>query len=701
MFAWISDKSFDDAYDIQHWLGFSRDELSDEEIAEVFKEEMAEEAGDSTEDKKEEKKEEKKEDKKEEKKEEKKEDKKEENKEEDDGTFVVGEYNYLKSHAQEREFKDWNGGWKSYYPMILAGKFDDVFASVGEQGEMYKQMYTEGFKTNIVHLDFDEKTNTVTYKYDDGKEVKAEYKYKGYDILQWQENVYGVFYKLERVDKDSEAPKYLRICDEYLKSVDNNNNMFAWISDKSFDDAYDIQHWLGFSRDELSDEEIAEVFKEEMAEEAGNSGEEDASKKSKRDNNNKDEKKEEDDGTFVVGEYNYLKSHAQEREFKDWNGGWKNYYPMILAGKFDDVFASLGEQGEMYKQMYTEGFKTNIVHLDFDEKTNTVTYKYDDGKEVKAEYKYKGYDILQWQENVYGVFYKLERVDKDSEAPKYLRICDEYLKSVDNNNNMFAWISDKSFDDAYDIQHWLGFSRDELSDEEIAEVFKEEMAEEAGDSTEDKKEEKKEDKKEEKKEEKKEDKKEEKKEEDDGTFVVGEYNYLKSHVQEREFKDWNGGWKNYYPMIVAGKFDDVFASLGEQGEMYKQMYTEGFKTNIVHLDFDEKTNTVTYKYDDGKEVKAEYKYKGYDILQWQENVYGVFYKLERVDKDSEAPKYLRICDEYLKSVDNNNNMFAWISDKSFDDAYDTQHWLGFSRDELSYEEIAEVFKEEMAEEAGD
>ncbi|OUM67107.1 hypothetical protein PIROE2DRAFT_58939 [Piromyces sp. E2] len=147
---------------------------------------------------------------------------------------------------------------------------------------MYKQMYTEGFKTNIVHLNFDEKTNTVTYKYDDGKEVKAEYKYRGYDILQWQENVYGVFYKLERVDKNSKAPKYLRICDEYLKSVDNNNNMFAWISDKSFDDAYDTQHWLGFSRDQISDKEIAEVFKEEMAEEAGNGGEEKKEDKKKK-----------------------------------------------------------------------------------------------------------------------------------------------------------------------------------------------------------------------------------------------------------------------------------------------------------------------------------------------------------------------------------------------------------------------------------
>ncbi|KAL6623918.1 Calycin-like protein [Neocallimastix californiae] len=630
IFAWISDKSFEDAYDTKHWLGFAREEVPIKEIADVFIEEMGEEAND------------------------------EKKEEEDDGTFIVGEYNYLKTHAQEREFDDWNGAWKSFYPMITSGKLDDVFASLGDKGDTYKQMYTEGFKTDIVNLIFDKNdNNTITFKYDNGKEVKAEYKYSGYDILEWEKDVYGVFYKFERVDKKSKAPKYLRVCDEYLKTVEKNNVIFAWISDKSFEDAYDTKHWLGFAREEVSIKEIADVFIEEMGEEAN------------------DEKKEEDDGTFIVGEYNYLKTHAQEREFDDWNGAWKSFYPMITSGKLDDVFASLGDKGDTYKQMYTEGFKTDIVNLIFDKNdNNTITFKYDNGKEVKAEYKYSGYDILEWEKDVYGVFYKFERVDKKSKAPKYLRVCDEYLRTVEKNNVIFAWISDKSFEDAYDTKHWLGFAREEVPIKEIADVFIEEMGEEAND--------------------------EKKEEEDDGTFIVGEYNYLKTHAQEREFDDWNGAWKSFYPMITSGKLDDVFASLGDKGDTYKQMYTEGFKTNIVNLTFDKNNNnTITFKYDNGKEVKAEYKYSGYDILEWEKDVYGVFYKFERVDKKSKAPKYLRVCDEYLKTVEKNNVIFAWISDKSFEDAYDTKRWLGFAREEVPIKEIADVFIEEMGEEAND
>ena len=196
--------------------------------------------------------------------------------------------------------------------------------------------------------------------------------------------------------------------------------------------------------------------------------------------NNTEKKEEEDDGTFIVGEYNYLKTHAQEREFDDWNGAWKSFYPMITSGKLDDVFASLGDKGDTYKQMYTEGFKTDIVNLIFDKNdNNTITFKYDNGKEVKAEYKYSGYDILEWEKDVYGVFYKFERVDKKSKAPKYLRVCDEYLRTVEKNNVIFAWISDKSFEDAYDTKHWLGFAREEVPIKEIADVFIEEMGEEA------------------------------------------------------------------------------------------------------------------------------------------------------------------------------------------------------------------------------
>ena len=114
-------------------------------------------------------------------------------------------------------FSDWQGSWKSVYPLLLAGDLNSVMEAkakkAGKETQHYIDYYKAGYMTDVERIDIN--NNTVTF-YKNGKIIKGEYMYEGYKTLNYAKGNRGVRFLYTLKSGDMAAPKHLQFSDHNI-----------------------------------------------------------------------------------------------------------------------------------------------------------------------------------------------------------------------------------------------------------------------------------------------------------------------------------------------------------------------------------------------------------------------------------------------------------------------------------------------------
>lgn len=164
-----------------------------------------------------------------------------------------------------------------------------------------------------------------------------------------------------------------------------------------------------------------------------------------------------------------------------------------------------------------------------------------------------------------------------------------------------------------------------------------------------------------------------------------------SEVKDRSLSDWSGEWQSAYPLAKDGSLDKAFKEKAEDGKMsaeeYKAYYIKGFETDISKITI--KDNSITYVYDSGKTVSAEYKYVGFFIQNWSTGTKGAMYRFEAVDHNAGAPIYVEFNDHMIESA-HAEHFHIRMSNESFDAIVDPENrWPTFYPANLTPEQVSE------------
>ncbi|MDO4594731.1 MAG: metal-binding protein ZinT [Tissierellia bacterium] len=119
-------------------------------------------------------------------------------------------------------------------------------------------------------------------------------------------------------------------------------------------------------------------------------------------------------------------------------------------------------------------------------------------------------------------------------------------------------------------------------------------------------------------------------------------------VKDRNLDDWQGEWSSVYPLLKDGSLDEVMEHKAQNGDMsaeeYKNYYDTGYKTDVDKITID--GNNITFT-KDGKETTAEYKYDGYEILEYEKGNRGVRFLFTQTKNVDGAPKNIQFSDHNI------------------------------------------------------
>lgn len=130
------------------------------------------------------------------------------------------EESFADEDVKDRILSEFDGVWKSLYPLLLNGDLDEYCEHKAEEDEdnaTTKETYIEKYKkswasdTNEISID----GNTITFTYEDGNTRSAEYTYAGYNVKKSDSGSMSVRYQFQTESND--APKYVQFNDHGFK----------------------------------------------------------------------------------------------------------------------------------------------------------------------------------------------------------------------------------------------------------------------------------------------------------------------------------------------------------------------------------------------------------------------------------------------------------------------------------------------------
>jgi len=202
--------------------------------------------------------------------------------------------------VKDRSLSDWEGEWKSAYPILLSGELDNAFAEKSKDGkktaEEYKEYYKKGYKTDIAKVTV--KGNTVSFTYDNGKTVSSEYEYLGPFIIDWSSGTRGALYQFKSKDSKSGAPIFIEFNDHMIEPA-KASHFHLRSSNESFESIDAENSWPTFFPENLNSEGIADEI----------------SGKAKSQNNNEEKHDEHDHEHEHEHEHDHEESESHEHAF--------------------------------------------------------------------------------------------------------------------------------------------------------------------------------------------------------------------------------------------------------------------------------------------------------------------------------------------------------------------------------------------------
>jgi len=160
--------------------------------------------------------------------------------------------------VKDRQLSDWEGDWKSPYPLLLSGQLDEAFEiKAKEKGDKtateYKDYYDKGYKSNIDRVII--KGNRITFAFNDGKIASSEYEHKGPFIVDWSSGTRGALYQFVAKDKNAGAPIYVEFNDHMIEPA-KAAHFHLRSSNTSWDDIDLENNWPTFFPESSSVEDI-------------------------------------------------------------------------------------------------------------------------------------------------------------------------------------------------------------------------------------------------------------------------------------------------------------------------------------------------------------------------------------------------------------------------------------------------------------
>lgn len=181
-----------------------------------------------------------------------------------------------------------------------------------------------------------------------------------------------------------------------------------------------------------------------------------------------DDKDEEVEKTVYNG---YFKdSDVADRTLSDYAGEWQSVYPLLEDGSLDQVFdykAKLndGMTAEEYKAYYTTGYETDVDHINITD--NTIEFIVD-GESKTFEYKYAGYEILDYEKGNRGVRFLFETGDPEAGEFKYVQFSDHNIAPTKTGHYHIFWGGESQEALLEEMDHWPTYYPTNMDNLEIA-----------------------------------------------------------------------------------------------------------------------------------------------------------------------------------------------------------------------------------------
>ncbi len=163
--------------------------------------------------------------------------------------------------VKDRELSDWEGEWQSVYPYLEDGTLDPVFEHKAEEGEKtseeYKEYYTTGYRTDVEKIDISK--GKITF-HQDGESRTGEYKYDGYEILEYEAGNRGVRYLFSLKDPENQEvplPQYIQFSDHGISPMESDH-FHIYMGDDHEGLLKEMEHWPTYYPAGLSGDEIME-----------------------------------------------------------------------------------------------------------------------------------------------------------------------------------------------------------------------------------------------------------------------------------------------------------------------------------------------------------------------------------------------------------------------------------------------------------
>lgn len=137
------------------------------------------------------------------------------------------------AQVQDRPLSDWQGDWKSVYPLLQDGSLDPVMAHKAEHGdktaEAYRAYYETGYKTDVDRIEI--AGDTVTFISGDTV-ARGTYAADGHEILTYAKGNRGVRYVFRKVSGDEAAPGYIQFSDHRIAPAKSDHYHLYWGDDR-------------------------------------------------------------------------------------------------------------------------------------------------------------------------------------------------------------------------------------------------------------------------------------------------------------------------------------------------------------------------------------------------------------------------------------------------------------------------------------
>ncbi|MCG7338131.1 zinc ABC transporter substrate-binding lipoprotein AdcA [Staphylococcus sp. ACRSN] len=127
---------------------------------------------------------------------------------------------YFKDNQiKDRALSDYNGNWKSVYPLLKDGTLDAVMKHKAKEDDSmsekeYKDYYEKGYKTNVDNIKIADNVITFTKN---GKTVEGQYDYDGKEVLKYDKGNRGVRFTFKlKGESNQDLPKYVQFSDHNI-----------------------------------------------------------------------------------------------------------------------------------------------------------------------------------------------------------------------------------------------------------------------------------------------------------------------------------------------------------------------------------------------------------------------------------------------------------------------------------------------------